>query len=263
MIPIQPYFLNATSRYEKHIVNRLGISHFYTFRSSNSGATSFGVPDDCLDLMICCDPENPGITVCGTGLSPRQLKIRNHCEYFGVRFLPGFDPWFLPISFSESIEKDIPLPEQVLPHHCFDLILTRRDFHSRKLLFMDMYQRGLSVSLEDTAHKTRDLIWKTHGRLSIQKIADLLGYSRPYITRVFRHAFGMSPKMFSEILRFQNSLDAIKTSANPNYMDIAIDSGYFDESHMLSTYRKFTRRTPGECHDYFQTPGYKTALKVV
>lgn len=25
MIPVQPYFLNATSRYEKHIVNRLGL----------------------------------------------------------------------------------------------------------------------------------------------------------------------------------------------------------------------------------------------
>lgn len=74
--PKQPFFLNATSHYCKHIIADKGISHFYAFVADDMDVLALGIPDDCIDIMYRCNIENPDIILSGTGagMTAHMLK---------------------------------------------------------------------------------------------------------------------------------------------------------------------------------------------
>ncbi|WP_449399491.1 helix-turn-helix domain-containing protein [Chryseobacterium wanjuense] len=56
---------------------------------------------------------------------------------------------------------------------------------------------------------------------------------------------GLSPKEYSNIIRFQNALSLIKNSKqNRSLLDIAFECGYYDHSHLSNEIRRNTGLSP-------------------
>lgn len=63
--------------------------------------------------------------------------------------------------------------------------------------------------------------------------------------RVFFNSVGMKPKEYARIVRFQKSLWFMQTG-NHDYMDIAFNSGYSDQSHFIRECREYSGLTPSK-----------------
>jgi len=269
--PKQPYFVMATSRYYKAVIMDYGISHFYCFQNDLSENSVIAVPDGSIDILFCCDEKEPYATVCGTVLQPKIVRnVKNY--YFGVRFLPGQSFKFKNITMKDFVENEIPLLEVINDKDLFEKITSSRDFNYQIQTFLTRYLKFYTVSLAsdkyvDLKKQMLKKINETAGQIKVKELADEAGYSVRYINRVFSEEFGLSPKLFCKLMRFQyllsNLNDFDKEIFDTNLAQLAIELGYYDQSHMIKDFYELTNTTPGKYVHSLKEKEYKKRLIVV
>ena len=84
------------------------------------------------------------------------------------------------------------------------------------------------------------------GRASIASIVREVGWSQRHFIARFRHEVGVSPKVFARMLRFGRVVRDLRAGATADLADVALDSGYCDQSHLNRDAREFAGVTPGE-----------------
>jgi AraC-like DNA-binding protein len=80
---------------------------------------------------------------------------------------------------------------------------------------------------------------------SITMLSDHVGLGPRRFTRLFELQVGMTPKVFARIKRFELML---RRSLEPglDWSGIAVDCGYFDQSHLIRECRTLSGFTPAE-----------------
>ena len=84
---------------------------------------------------------------------------------------------------------------------------------------------------------------QAEGSIRIEDLARQLGWSRRHLERRFREHVGVGPKTFAAILRFQAAYKRLR-HASPGRYDDAIGDAYFDQSHFVKDFKRFTGTTP-------------------
>jgi AraC-like DNA-binding protein len=87
------------------------------------------------------------------------------------------------------------------------------------------------------------------GREEPVKIAELskqLNVSSRHLERKFNAQFGMTPKLFLKILRFQNIFKIIQKGKVKSLTDLTYRAGYFDQSHFYRDFKQFAGHSPKE-----------------
>ena len=82
---------------------------------------------------------------------------------------------------------------------------------------------------------------ENRGYVNINELVERVGYSHCYTDRVFKNAVGLSMKQYANIVRIQRSLDIL---GEKNAADVCNDLGYYDQSHFIKDFKKFTLMTP-------------------
>ncbi|MEO8763625.1 MAG: helix-turn-helix domain-containing protein [Ginsengibacter sp.] len=81
---------------------------------------------------------------------------------------------------------------------------------------------------------------------AIRNIAARTGYSSKHLIHLFEHHVGVSPKSFLRIIRFQKSILEIERNGYTNFTSLALDCGYYDQSHFIADFKNFSGFTPVE-----------------
>ena len=50
--------------------------------------------------------------------------------------------------------------------------------------------------------------------------------------------------MFEKIIRFQNTLDEMTSNSSDGFNSLAMQGGYYDQSHMVKEFKSFVGLTP-------------------
>jgi AraC-like DNA-binding protein len=88
------------------------------------------------------------------------------------------------------------------------------------------------------------------GALRVAELAAELGVSRQHLAAQFRQHVGLSPKLFARICRFRQATAAIKAARGPalDWAQLALDCGYFDQSHLIHDFQEFAGDAPERFH---------------
>jgi AraC-like DNA-binding protein len=217
------------------------------------------LPDGCIDIVVEFDggtDEAGGrivpcsadrLSVVGTMSRPLIVNAPNSC-FLGVRFKPGKAIGFLGVSAGELTDQSIPL-SQLWSHIAdrFEGDLTDQPTVAAKLALMDaLLLDRLKVNNDDDLYVEAlvDLIQRRQGAVSIQTLSEFAGISRQHIARKFDRYLGISPKLFSRIVRFQDLIKKIRLSPSVDWATTALDLGYYDQAHMISDFKEFSGQTP-------------------
>ena len=87
-------------------------------------------------------------------------------------------------------------------------------------------------------------VLQRQGRVPVEALARAAGISRQHLSREFREHIGVSPKLYSELARFQSGLVYAGRRTSIDWAGAAIDMGYADQSHMIAEFRRFSGLTP-------------------
>ena len=110
---------------------------------------------------------------------------------------------------------------------------------------------GADVAASATALVQRALVTlEGGGDVRVEQVAAGLGVSRQHLAAQFRQHVGLSPKLFARICRFRQAAAAIKAAhgAAPDWAQLALDCGYFDQSHLIHDFQEFAGNAPERFH---------------
>jgi AraC-like DNA-binding protein len=82
-----------------------------------------------------------------------------------------------------------------------------------------------------------------NGQISIARLVAASGLSESAFLRRFRDHIGASPKTFASVVRLQRVL-RLGPSAH-DFTTLAMDAGYYDQSHFIRDFRAMTGQAPG------------------
>lgn len=260
----------TTTKYYKSMVLNYGISHFYSFMMDEiKDDAMMAVPDGCIDILFCCDSHSPSAKVCGTVLQPSYTFARKNCYYFGVRFLPGHIPCLCHVNMAEVLAQEIPLEALLKDKDMFYKIVESRDFAYQQKVFLKTYLKHYApytaFNVKNNLHNfIVNRMVSTAGNISIQELSQETGYTQRYINQTFRLSYGMSPKIFCRMMRFQYLLDNLGLETDfIDYADLAVAAGYYDQPHMVKEFKAFSMNTPKKYLNELRKENYSGRLIIL
>jgi AraC-like DNA-binding protein len=227
-------------------------------RAPAGASTHRVLPDNCVDILW----QDGGQAGFAVGMMSRAIVVASvkPVRTLAVRFKPGAAGAFLaaPLHALTDQRADI------------DLLWGRSDADrladalwagdlpdrarltviERELLLRLGAAGGAAASPPGEALVRRALraLDASDGALRIEQLAAQLGVSRQHMAARFREQVGLSPKLYARILRFRRATAALKALPAPDWAQLALDCGYFDQSHLIHDFQEFAGSAPEIFH---------------
>jgi len=80
----------------------------------------------------------------------------------------------------------------------------------------------------------------------IGKIVEETGYSHRHFIQLFRQSVGISPRIYTRLVRFQRTLTHGVDKTRGRWIDVALEAGYADQAHFNREFRELTGISPTE-----------------
>jgi AraC-like DNA-binding protein len=258
-VPYQPGFEQKINY--RHFIVQKGqplwgmVSDFYQFEVIHSIANEICViPDGCIDFLFRYGHDGITQTVEGFYHEKRILPINQEGCAFGVRFLPGAVTSILKINASELIATQIPLMDLLEKDFLLDQMggvesFDERIHHMTTYLLKKMTK---TYGSQEIVRYCTQTIIAHQGNVLMTQLSEETTYTLRYLRQLFYRHVGVSPKEFSEMIQFQNSFRRLSQLQTENRAcslgHVAIQSGYYDQSHMNKSYQKIVGCLPKELH---------------
>ena len=81
---------------------------------------------------------------------------------------------------------------------------------------------------------------------SMSNLAEQLNISQRHLETQFKKNVGLSPKTYSLILRFKRMEQQLKQMSTVHWPDMVFAAEYYDQTHFIKDFKRFTGRTPTE-----------------
>lgn len=195
--------------------------------------------------------EHPEACIMVIGAMERPVVISSGpITSLSVEFRPGMAYRFLGVSMKELLNAMHPLSAVL---GCIGEEL-QQQIEETPLIEdnIRLIQRFLAQRLHILANgdplidAAVSLIQSARGSLPVKTVCQELGYSKQYLERKFREQVGLSPKMFSRILRFQSVYDhwMMQSASKISWQEYS--ELYYDQAHFVREFKQFTGFSPLE-----------------
>ena len=254
----QPWIvLSAAQSFSLAASPHPAISHFYSLEVGCKHKDVVAIPDGCVDILFDCDAQHPGAEVYGTPKHALEIQLETGHRYFGVRFSPGVIPACFQVAAEELVEQHYDL-QAVIPHAepLFEWITQEAQFARQIEIFHDFFANRQARPLSPLTRWVAREIANHRGKLPMQALESLTGYSLRSIQRQFKAEMGVSPKTYSRILRCQSAVHQINYQNITHFADLACDLGFTDQPHFLREFKQMVSTTPGNYQRQIQSQGY-------
>jgi len=81
-------------------------------------------------------------------------------------------------------------------------------------------------------------------QITLDDIANNIGYNKEYIIRIFKNEFGLTPHAFLMNEKVNYAKNLLDNSVDKSICDIAVDIGFYDQSHFTKLFKKSFATTP-------------------
>lgn len=222
---------------------------FYQFITGDKGNNVELLPDACVNILFECDASHPQALFSGTFVCSKSLQLKPNTQYFGVK------PYTtLGLRFPKTCPRELVGNAEnftyVFPDSSalLEQISAAQDFNQRIALFNRFSAKHFLNP--DYTPSFIDyftiMICSAKGNLLFQNLKSSIGYSERYCREKFKDSYGISPKTYSSIMRFQNVLKSLVAEAHPDLMTLTQNNAYFDQAHFIHDFKKYASVSPNK-----------------
>ena len=235
------------------------VDHLWCLHDAPVHAREHVLPAGTLELVInlaedefrIYDRDNPercqrfaGAMVSGAYSRYFVIDTREHASIMGVHFRPGGALPFLGLPAGVLADTHVELSQlwgaraAELREQLCGACSSERRF---ELLEQALLERMADTSLRPASRAGIALLGM--GR-KVGEVAKELSLSRRRFISVFSADVGTTPKLFARIQRFQRALVCSHARDQLDWSQLALDTGYFDQSHMIRDFVDFAGVAP-------------------
>jgi AraC-like DNA-binding protein len=239
------------------------IKCYYIYESASPAAFEDTVfPSGCMEVIFnlgtgkwqtatCGDfVTTPPIEFWGQIIRPLSVRSTGSNTMLGIRFFPYAAACFVKENIEQFNNQVVDfgdlwgsavreLHERLLETAAWDRrIALVEDFLLSRIKFAER-RSGKVAMMSDIMRdmKRRDFLD------NIESVATRYGITSRYLQKLFLQYTGLTPKLYTKINRFQNSLRLV-CRKEASLTAIAYNCGYFDQSHFIREFKSFTGLTP-------------------
>ncbi|WP_055667283.1 helix-turn-helix domain-containing protein [Desnuesiella massiliensis] len=210
------------------------------------------IPDGCFNIVFDLNEHNIENSTFILGAINKSfiMPVDSDINLFGIRLLPGRNYSMLNLPADGFINKFTPLKNYVqdfpkyVPLNLIDIenINNYTDIIDTHIL---EFVNDKNCKFENSfVTLSLDYIYQKKGQITVNEICETMDTSLKMLHRKYNKIIGISPKTFCRIVRFQNTLYSINASNMVDWLDIAIDNGYYDQSHFIKEFKEFVGQVP-------------------
>jgi AraC-like DNA-binding protein len=179
-----------------------------------------------------------------------SLNLTGSGGFLGILFKPGVLYKLFNINMIEIGGKRLDA-EIVIGAEITNLFLQIQEApsHDLKIKMAENYLIN-KIKLKKLTRSPADnvvaLINEKKGNIKIKEISEYFNFSTRYLEKSFSQLIGISPKGYSNIIKFNTILFELKYSKKTNWCDLALDGGYYDQQHLINAFSKFAGLPPSK-----------------
>ncbi len=245
--------------YPKAPLNRF-VECFWTLEAESQSPSSQPeriLPDGCTELILnfgerfaehqgASQSIQPKHFLVGQMTGPILISPTGLVELMGIRFQPGGTLPFFRVPMQELTDKVTELGS--LSSNLENELLHR----TASLLTIEQRVDEIESVLTGYVLRCKHDSWlvalaarvvKSGGLISVDQLATEAGVSGRQLERRFLREVGISPKVLSRILRFQQVFRAVER-CDGAWAPVAIECGYYDQAHLIRDFNQFAQQTP-------------------
>jgi AraC-like DNA-binding protein len=208
------------------------------------------VPDACSDVVVIGDAAPH---VAGPATHTHVVDVAASTIVVGIRFRPGAARAVFGCDAHELRDADLQLRAVCgVSASVLDAELSATPTHDAMRAALERWARrrlGARLERDAIALRAAHALVADH-RLSVDALADMLGWSPRRLHREMTLTCGYGPKTLQRIVRLQRTLRLARRRAlaqrRPTLAMLAFDAGYADQAHMTRDFRDLTGFTPRE-----------------
>jgi AraC-like DNA-binding protein len=93
----------------------------------------------------------------------------------------------------------------------------------------------------------------------VPALAAEVGLGERRLQQLFSAQFGLSPRRWSRLARLHRCLRDLRAQPQRSWAEVALDGGFFDQSHLTNEFRALCGCTPAEYRRLAVSESSKTA----
>ncbi|HEX7868348.1 MAG TPA: helix-turn-helix transcriptional regulator [Variovorax sp.] len=199
--------------------------------------------------------EGDGLAVeaIGASVAPVVVRMRRKVEGISVTLHPGAAAALLGLPAGEIGGSVVHLDELWRGEgtELLGRMAQAPDDAARVALLHAALQRrlpdGAAVGQPATAAmRAARLIAASGGRRPLREVAAAVGIGERRLQQLFQAHVGLSPRAWSRLARLHDCLRALRLQPSPAWADVALDGGFYDQSHLVNEFRALCGVTPIE-----------------
>jgi AraC-like DNA-binding protein len=207
------------------------------------------VADGCIDIFFQLDNPSENFAM-GFCKKFTEFPLDNCFHYIGIRFLPTSFPILFKVDAKELSNRfeRLELVSNETSRFIADSFSSADDFGNikRKLdAYFIKVNANTNTVLDDRFKNALSVILKNFGVVNIQTDLDI-GLSQRQLRRYFEFYIGDTAKTFSQVVRFQNILNAKPSTQSLRQNKMFFDLGYYDQAHFIKEFKNFYGVTPSK-----------------
>jgi AraC-like DNA-binding protein len=210
--------------------------------------------------------EGLAVEAIGASAAPVVVRMRRKVEGLSVTLRPGAAAALLGLPVGEIGGSAVHLDAlwQGEGTELLGRMAEAPDDAARVTLLHAVLQRRLrdsSAAAGNTAAAMHaaQLIAASDGRRSLREVATTVGVGERRLQQLFHAHVGLSPRAWSRLARMHGCLRALRLQSSPAWADVALESGFYDQSHMANEFRALCGVTPTEFMGHAVSGSSKTA----
>ncbi len=207
------------------------------------------VADGCIDIFFQLDNPSENF-IMGFCKKYTEFPLENSFHYVGIRFLPTMFPALFKINAKELSNRfeRLELVLNETSKFITDSFSIADDFAKIKFK-LDTYFitiiENVNAALDNRFQNAMNIILKNFGVVNVQSDLDI-GLSQRQLRRYFEFYIGDTAKTFSQVVRFQNILNAKPSTQSLRRSKIFFELGYYDQAHFIKEFKNFYGVTPSK-----------------
>ena len=173
---------------------------------------------------------------------PEFLALLKIYKVENVHYLHHTQSPFELEDILELIKKETPNMAHELEMLLFKLVISISDFYKSNEQQIDNNKITLAKNFIERRITTK---------LTVDELSKYVNLNRSYLTRQFKHFFGLSPNEYILIAKIEYATNLLKTS-NLSLEIIAYKLSFSDAAHFSHKFKQYTGLTPGKFRKLFQ-----------